>query len=246
MFSGNILTEVYCHFESKFEHDDDDDECDDNDDEGRSKNSHKVENTNMARLAILSCAAKMDASKIEGLQSHIIGELSKASDMSVEQRANANFSPIVALLCAWGKTDEVAECIASSISEYFTTSGADELSTDFTRKLDASRKRKQRGKKQADAVLGNKLPKLDIDVCLGILGHILKGSYPASLSARDAILESEKAVSTILSALETARNAADRIIKKNSVSLSSVLSILINACSICDSFTYAVTAFCHT
>lgn len=200
VFTGNVLTDVYCHFESKLD--------DENLDDAKSTDCFR------ACVAILNCAGKVDESKIEGLRTHIVGELSKA--MPVEKRMKPNFSPNVALLCAWGMTGDVAQCLASSIQLYFEGGADDELNASFTRRSGPSRKRKQRGKKKADA--DGKLPKLDIDVCLDILGHILKGSNSASVSARESILQSETAFSAIASALQTAKAAAERMMKPQIVS----------------------------
>ncbi|KAL7538289.1 hypothetical protein ACHAXR_008448 [Thalassiosira sp. AJA248-18] len=198
VFSGNVLTEVYCHFESKLETGD------------SGSNDTSMNQCHRACAAILSCAGKVNESKIEGLRSHIIGELTKSSDMPAKRRIKSNFCPNMALLCAWGMTEEVAECLASSISQFFSEDTA-ELGVSFTRKSDASKKRKQRGKQRAAAE--ETLPKLDIEVCFGILGQILKGSYPASVSARESILKSEKACGSLCTALKTAKGAAERMLR---------------------------------
>ena len=200
VFSGNnVLTEVYCHFESSAKSDSDDMEEDDD-------SSKKVADCFRACVAILNCAGKVDESNIEGLRTHIVDEISKSTDMSEEQRIKANFSPSFSLLCAWGMTEDVALCLASSIKLYFEGGGTNDAS--FTRKS----KRTQRRGKKSNAE--GSLPTLDIDVCLGILGHILKGSYPASASARASILNSKTAFDAISSALLTAKSAAERGMKK--------------------------------
>jgi len=203
VFSGNVLTEVYCHFEAKFENNNDDDNSEDHD--------AKLLDCFRACVAILNCAGKVDESKIEGLRSRIIDELSETNDMPAARRMNANLSPSVALLCAWGMTEDVATCLASSITEHFAEDG-DDLDASFTRKSGASRKRKQSLKRKVE-VDKTRLPKLDIDVCLGILGHILKGSTSASVSAREIILKSDTACDTIVTALQSAKDAAERMIK---------------------------------
>ena len=78
-----------------------------------------------------------------------------------------------------------------------------------------------------------KLMPLDIDVCLGILGHILKGSHSASAYLRNSILESEIAFDTILSALLSANSVVERMMNGLIVSLfirhnSSVICLLIS------------------
>lgn len=207
VFAGNVLTEVYCHFESKLE------------------GQNVMEDANLADchracVALLNCAGKVEESKVEGMRSHIIHELCKSSDiMSAEPRRRANFAPNVALLCAWGMTDDVAKCLASSISRYFA-GDADEMNTSRLAQKSGSSKRKQRGKKQVvdEAALPTKL---DVDVCLLILGGVLKGSYPASVLARESILGSETAFNAIASALQTAKSAAERMLLPQIVSLMS-------------------------
>ncbi|KAK1747414.1 condensin-2 complex subunit G2 [Skeletonema marinoi] len=188
VFSGNVLTEVYSHFESKTV-----DGLED----------AKMAECSRACVAILNCAGKMKETEIEGLRAHVIGELAKATDMPPEKRTRVNFSPNMALLCEWGMTEDVAQCLSNSVLNYFSPDNLDG-------KPKTSKKRKQRGKKTAAK---DELPQLDIETSLGILGNILKGSYPASLSARDSIIKSEAAFTAISTALQSARTAAETIIK---------------------------------
>lgn len=194
VFSGNVLTEVYSHFESKTV------DC---------LEDAKMAECSRACVAILNCAGKMKESEIEGLRAHVIGELAKATDMPPEKRMRVNFSPNMALLCEWGMTDDVGICLASSISQYFMLGNHDNKNSEYTEKSKASKKRKQ-GKNKA---VKDVLPHLDIETSLGILGNILKGSYPASLSARDSIIKSESAFTAISTALQSAKTAAEKIIK---------------------------------
>ena len=196
VFSGNVLTEVYSHFESKAVDGLEDD---------------KMAACSRACVAILNCAGKMKETEIEGLRAHVIGELAKATDMPPEKRMRVNFSPNMALLCEWGMTEDVAQCLAASILPYFMFDNWEEMPK-------TSKKRKQRGKKAVKEVL----PQLDIETSLGILGNILKGSYPSSLSARDSIVRSESAFTTISTALQSARTAAKKIIKAQQVDESQV------------------------
>ena len=201
VFSGNVLTEVYSHFESK--------------------TVDGVEDTKMAEcsracVAILNCAGKMKENEIDGLRSHVIGELAKATDLPSDERTRMNFSPNMALLCQWGMTEDVAQCLSNSILDYFAPGSS-------VKKPKASKKRKQRGKKKTNAK--DELPQLDIEMSLDILGNILKGSYSASLSARESIINSETAFSAILTALQSARAAAETIIKPDQ---SSALEVTIS------------------
>jgi len=191
VFTGNVLTEVYCHFEAKFDSDDVED----------------VNECYRACVAILNCAGKIDENKIEGLRVHIVNELSKSNDKPEEERITANFSPSLSLLCAWGMTEDVAQCLASSIKLYFEGGSDEELNTSTKRK--SKRTKGKKGKKASKE--DGTLPSLKVDVCLNILGHVLKGSYPASAAARTSILESEASFSAISSALLTAKSAAERI-----------------------------------
>ncbi len=191
VFSGNVLTEVYSHFESKTVEDLED---------------AKMAECSRACVAILNCAGKMKETEIDGLRAHVIGELAKATNMPPEQRTRVNFSPNMALLCQWGMTEDVAQCLSNSILNYFSPENLDG-------KPKQSKKRKQRGKMAATK---DELPQLDIETSLGILGNILKGSYPASLSARDSIIKSDAALTAISTALQSARAAAETIIKSPS------------------------------
>ena len=216
VFSGNVLTEVYCHFEAKFESDDPGDA--------------KMVDCFRACVAILNCAGKVDEAKVDGLRSRIVDELSGAGGAPSTRRARADLSPNVALLCAWGMTGDVARCLASSVAQYFAGGAADEADAGSARRSGASGKRKQRGEEQAAADETPRLPNLDIDVFLGILGHILKGSYPGSVLARESILKVETAFDALASALQTAKSAAERMIKPRIVSFYKRFSLL-NICS---------------
>jgi condensin-2 complex subunit G2 len=199
VFSGNVLTEVYSHFESKTVD---------------GMEDAKMAECSRACVAILNCAGKMKESEIEGLRAHVIEELAKAADLPPEKRMRMNFSPNMALLCEWGMTEDVAQCLASGIKTYFTSGNDGEMDAGNAGKSKASKKRKQRGKKKASKDV---LPQLDIEMSLGILGNILKGSYSASQSARESIIESESAFDAISTALESARAAAEKIIKSQQV-----------------------------
>ena len=206
VFSGNVLTEVYCHFSSKFDSDD-------------------VEDANecyRACVAILNCAGKIDESKIEGLRVHIVNELSKSNDMPEDERVTANFSPSLSLLCAWDMTEDVAQCLASSIKLYFERGSDEELNTSTKRK--SKRTKGKKGKKATNE--DGTLPSLKVDVCLNILGHVLKGSYPASAAARMSILESEASFSALSSSLLTAKSTAERMIEDPSTSQPSLDMIM--------------------
>ena len=208
VFSGNVLKEVYCHFESKLD-------------------SEDVEDANecyRACVAILNCAGKVDENKIEGLRVHIVNELSKSNDMPEDERITANFSPSLSLLCAWGMTEDVAQCLASSIKLYFERGSDEELNTSTKRK--SKRTKGKKGKKATNE--DGTLPSLKVDVCLNILGHVLKGSYPASAAARTSILESEASFSALSSALLTAKSTAERMIKDSSTSQPCHDMILLN------------------
>ena len=186
-FSGNIITEVFCHFETK---------C------GSSPHeSEKWAECFRALVAILNCAGKMDADSIDSLRTHVVSELEKSWDLPVEKRARTNFSPYASLLCTWDMADEVAACLASSISNYFE--GGDQQ----------PKKKKARGKKAAGS-----LPVLHIDVALNILGHILQGTYPSLIAARESILNCESGCDAIISALKKAQDATVGILQPVGVS----------------------------
>jgi hypothetical protein len=193
-FSGNILTEVFCHFEDK---------C--------SNSPHESSKWNecfRALVAILNCAGKMNVENIEGLRTHIVVELEKSWDMPAEQRFRANFSPYASLLCAWGNSEGVAKCLALAISNYFEGGG-----------YELPRKKKTRGKKDESS-----LPVLHIDVCLNILGHVLQGRYPSLVAARESLLNCETGYGAIITALQKVQGIVDGILRPIGVSCPYYLS----------------------
>ena len=203
VFSGNLLTEVLRHFETKFAEGSESDDVE----------NSIMENSARACVAILNCAGKLDASKIDGMQAHVVGQLSAARDMAAEGPLRANLSPNVALLCAWGMTNDIALCLSKSISQFFN-----EQNRSFAQKSGTPKKRKANRKSQAATDISELSHlDLDVDVCLGILGHILKGSYPASRLARTSILNSEAAFNAITSALQMAKSAAERLVEPGKV-----------------------------
>ena len=177
-FSSNVITEVFSHF---------------------GDGSPNVR----ALLAIMNCAGKMDAENMEGLRAHVVADIEKSSEMSVVQRSNVYLSPHLSLLCAWGMTEEVATCLALSISNSLEGVGEE------------SKKKKTRGK-----TAGISLPILHIDVCLDSLGHILQGSHPTLVSARKSILSSEAGYIAILTALQKAQEVTVQILRPIRVSQS--------------------------
>ncbi len=209
VFSDDVLAEVYRHFASKFD--------------GVKMGDGDFADCSRAIVAILNCAGKLEGGKCELLRAHIIDELRKSWDLPTRQRAEADLSPNISLLCQWGMKEDVVRCLASSIRQYFD-GPTDETNDSFTtRRSGNSRPRRKRRGEDADA--GN-LPTLDIDVCLGIVGHVLKGSHPASASLRASILESETAFDAISSALQTSKGAAERMMKARIVSGDDISIIL--------------------
>ena len=209
VFSDDVLAEVYRHFVSKF----DDVEMGDGD----------FADCSRAVVAILNCAGKLEGGRCEQLRAHIFDELRKSRDLPSRQRAEADLSPNIALLCQWGMTMPVVRCLASSIRQYFDGDADETNDSSTTRRSGNYRpRRKQRGE-DADA---ENLPTLHIDVCLGIIGHVLKGSNPASASLRASILESETALEAISSALQTAKGAAERMMKARIVSCADISFIM--------------------
>ena len=192
VFSGHVLTELYLHFVSKF------DDMELGDDE--------YADCSRAVVAILNCAGKLIEGRCEQLRPHVIDQLRKMSNLAMKQRVNADLSPNFALLCQWGMMEDVVQWIASSIRHHFE-GNASEPSNSFAKRISNSSRPKRRGN---NADIKN-LPMLDIEVCLGVLGHMLKGSHLASASLRESILTSESAFQAISSALQTSMSAIERI-----------------------------------
>lgn len=179
VFTGKVLTEVYRHFESKFDSVD------------ISKN--EFADCSRACVAILHCAGKLEARRCQELRAHIVNELRKKRDFQTKQLIYTDLSPNIAVLCRWGMTEDVVACLASSIRLYFN-SDTEEKNDIF------------------NAGKSEKLTTLDINVCMGILGSVLKGSHSASASLRSSILESETAFDAISSALLTAKSVTEQMI----------------------------------
>ncbi|KAL3807192.1 hypothetical protein ACHAXA_008904 [Cyclostephanos tholiformis] len=195
VFSGKVLTEVYFHFVAKFY--------------DIEPGSNEFDDCSRVVVATLNCAGKLEEGRCERLRAGIIDELRKTSDSSTKQSVNADLSPNIALLCQWGMMEDVVQCLASSIRQHFEGNASEPKNSFATRmSMDFSQR-----KERSDGANVKNLPTLSIEVCLGILGHVLKGSHPASASLRASILMSETAFVAISSALLTSKSAAERMIK---------------------------------
>jgi condensin-2 complex subunit G2 len=121
--------------------------------------------------AILRCCGRLPVEAVDELVQYI----SKVLENPV-----ANSSAHVALLCLWGKTDEVAPVLAGSLLGHHR--GLFRMSESPT--------------------TDDLLPQMDSNTALGILTDILRGSDPSSVAARECILQSPSASLSIAKALQ--------------------------------------------
>jgi len=166
-FGGEILTNVHVHFESKsaaalseinlLKKDDSDAEV---------SYAFVKEHRNSQRVcyALLRCAAQMPAKSVSGLAASLVEKITETAKKSIEIRNlddnddscnieeefDFNLSPHIALLCLWGKTDDVCAFLSKSIRRAFVDddgedadagAGADALEEP---KKKGSKKRKQK------------------------------------------------------------------------------------------------------
>ena len=199
-FSGAVLANVNSHFEEKAH------TCDETTNGG----VKIVEDCHRVCAAILRCAGRLSPESVMGLAHQVVSKLDSIDnerDMSRE-----NVTPHVALLCLWGMTEAVSESLAMSISVTF----------DYDKAIfdDMSRGKKRRSRRARDSTPNLKaplgVPQLSSHVAMEVLESILRGSDPSSVAARQAILSSRGASTTLEQALEKGQELAERLLKCDS------------------------------
>ena len=205
-FSGSVLTDALTHFEEKAAG------CvvvDDDDENSNAKNEQIRDDCYRACASILRLAGRLPSKAVKGLVPHISSVLASLSD---DEGPRPNVSAHIALLCLWGKTDEVAPSLASSIEANFE--GFHEVL--FASPDPVTKKRKSGRRKKSDGTLPA-VPQLPPAVALDVLGDIFRGLDPSSVAAREAILFSPTACSAIERALERGIKNAERLLAGDSV-----------------------------
>ena len=212
-FSGAVLTDVHAHFDEKAS------ECEDDASEEEMKiklDCHRV------CASLLRCAGRMPINAVVGLSNHLTTKMKNISDDDDDVCGNAtNLAPHIALLCLWGKTDQVAVSLANSISKVFGKCNifgdeSEPLMVDDSERH--TRKRRQGGEAAVPTI-----PCLPAAIAMRVIGNILSGPDPSCVAARESILHSDVACNAIFKSLEGAHRAAEKLLGINEVRKKSAL-----------------------
>ena len=196
-FSGATLTNALTHFEQRASE--------------KSHNEQTRDECYRTCAAILRLAGRLSSKAVQGLVPHISSVLSSLARTSAVQ-PRQNVSAHIALLCLWGKTDEVAPSLASSIEADFES---------YHELLFASPEEKSKKRKSGRSPkVGLAVPPLPPAVALDLLADIFRGSDPSSVAARDSILLSASSSNAIERALERGTRHAERLLAGDSVRFS--------------------------
>ena len=159
---------------------------------------------------LLRCSGQMPNESVIGLSKLMFTKMESVK----EEVESYKISPHIALLCLWGKTDDISISLAKSISKGFGRKnifGND--STLFTEEsLDSSRKRKQ------SKASGSSVPSLPPRVALCVISRILQGFDPSCRAARECMMKSDVGSTALLNALEDSHHHAEEILRVNQVS----------------------------
>jgi hypothetical protein len=198
---GTILANVNAHFDNKAA------ASDDSTDEGLKV----MDDCHRVCASILRCAGRLEYSSVKELAEQINSKLDSMNDDGVAAADRENITPHVALLCLWGKTDDVATSLATSMMQSFGGDAYDDFSLD-----DSSKKRRKSsrrsGSKTPDVKKNLNVPQLPPQVAMQVLESILRGADPSSAAARDAILSTPSACRSLEEALDKGRIHAERLL----------------------------------
>jgi len=211
-FSGPALMDVLAHFESRAEdllarrggHTDDD---------------STLEDCYRTCAAILRLAGRLPTETVDGLVPHVtavLGSLPDTEGSGGGALPTPNVTAHVALLCLWDHTEEVAASLASSIESVFEADHS--LYFGSPDSNSGKRRVRQGGSSSKNGTL--LVPELPPNAALTILGDILLGSDPSSVSARQSILSSPTASAKIEKALERGTKYAESILVPGTNSVS--------------------------
>jgi len=233
-FGGSVLTDVHVHFEHKSisalkyinEL-----KKDDSDAEYLNEHNHEFRHSQRCSYAIMGIAGMMPASAVTGLTNSLIKKITETAKKSAEVRRSSldgeeeeeefdyNLTPHVALLCLWGKTDDVCSCLAKSIRKAFVD-GEDGPELEEPVKKNSKKNSKKRKQTEVSKPSKNSsLPDINSQSALVILTTIMAGKDASSKSARSEIISNGPACEQLESALETARVMAERMMSVNNVGL---------------------------
>mmetsp|Transcript_26643 Transcript_26643/g.39518 ORF Transcript_26643/g.39518 Transcript_26643/m.39518 type:complete len:885 (-) Transcript_26643:242-2896(-) len=204
-FSGAVLTDVHTHFDEKAN------ECV-NDDESEESSSLKIQaDCHRVCASLLRCAGRMPINAVVGLSNHLTTKLKHVKD----DREDTNLAPHIALLCLWGKTDEVAVSLAKSISKVFGKS--DIFSDENELAIMDESERHTRKRRQGGEAAVPSIPCLPASIALRVIGNILSGPDPSCIAARESILHSGVACNALFKSLEGAHRAAEKLLGINEI-----------------------------
>lgn len=212
-----MLANVNSHFDEKAE------EADASTDEGLKV----MDDCHRVCASILRCAGRLQYSSVKELAEQIKSKLDSIDDDDAANREN--ITPHVALLCLWGKTDDVATSLATSMVQSF---GGDIEFADFS--LDDSSKKRRKSSRRSKSSGGRKknlnVPQLPPHVAMRVLENILRGADPSSSAARDAILSTPSACSTLEQALDKGRVHAEQLLSHAQEMNESDVELLLRTC----------------
>ena len=184
--------------------------------------------SNRVCAALLQCAGNMPITAISGLVLALTDKLRMASEMSegaITEATAKELTPHIALLCLWGKSDQVCFSLANSVEVFMT---GEEDDGDATPKK-GNKRRAQEVSTNAGTSL---LPKLSPACALLILKTIMSASDASSIAARSNILTDDVARTVLEGALDSARGAAERFMSSGNAQTEARADIIVGACEV--------------
>jgi condensin-2 complex subunit G2 len=225
-FQGTVLTDAHSYFEAKASK------------AMSQNNSERRFYSNRVCAALLQCAGNMPSAAIQGLVTALTNKLKLASEMSEGEMTEGTakeLTPHIALLCLWGKSEQVCLSLAHSI-EKFMVGGDTAASSSATEDEEPPSKKGNKRRQQEISANANAtlLPTLNAPCALVILKTIMSGVDASSIAARSNILTDDVARKVLESALESARSAADKFMTtaKGGVLSEARSDVIVGACEI--------------
>ena len=177
--------------------------------------------------AILRCVGKLPPEAVDGVLPHVISSLKSLSTSGLSQR---QVSAHIAVLCLWGKTDEVAKALSTSIaadSDIVDSLTSPLLFEDGPAHLRSSSDRKSRNRCSGRGLEAKcDIPSIPPRFAWGLIQDFLQGSDASNEATRKAILSSADACETIEAALERGTVVAEQLLLADSVSFPTISSKL--------------------
>ena len=182
-----------------------------------------VEECKRICVALLHCAGNLDPDNVRGFSSLLSSRIETLKTKRGDATESCMVSMLtshIAVLCMWGMSDDVAFALSSYISNEFQVNNDFNAEEDYHNDNDAYetspvRKKKRKTSKIDEDINKNGsyiIPPLSGKVATQILGNLLLGASQSSLIARERILSSDIACSSIESSLQKATVAAEMIL----------------------------------